>query len=237
MNTLQIIASLISKEGWSSLYRGIKPVLASLGTSNFIYFYTFHGLKTLQKGSAHSDLLLGMIAGVVNVLATTPLWVVNSRLKISQPKYYSGLLDGIIHIANSEGLGALWAGVAPSLLLVVNPAIQFTVYEALKRNIKAKSTRMFFLMGALAKAIATIITYPLQLAQARLRHSGVKMSTAALLLAILKRNGPKALFQGLEAKLLQTVLTAALMFATYEKIVRFVFVLLLRKPKVLSRVN
>lgn len=31
------------------------------------------------------------------------------------------------------------------------------------------------------------------------------------------------MFKGMEAKILQTVLTVALMFATYEKIVAFVF--------------
>lgn len=146
--------------------------------------------------------------------------------------YYTGLIDGLIHIATTEGINVLWSGIGPSLLLVSNPAIQFTVYEALKRHIPAKSAIAFFLMGAMAKTIATIATYPLQLVQARLRHGNSKMNTAALLLSLLKRKGPAALFQGLEAKLLQTVLTAALMFTTYEKIFRFVIILLLRKHKV-----
>lgn len=116
-------------------------------------------------------------------------------------------------------------------MLVLNPAIQFTIYEALKRRIMPKSTTSFFLIGAVAKAIATIVTYPLQLAQARLRHGSSKMNTIALLLSIIKRKGLPALFQGLEAKLLQTVLTAALMFAVYEKIVRYVFMILVRKQR------
>lgn len=87
-------------------------------------------------------------------------------------------------------------------------------------------------MGACAKAIATIVTYPIQLAQTRKRHGcNGDISSAALLLSILKRKGPAALFQGLEAKLLQTVLTAAFMLMTYEKIARFVFMLLLRNQR------
>lgn len=148
------------------------------------------------------------------------------------PKHFTGLLDGLVHIANTEGLSALWAGVGPSLILVINPAIQFTVYEALKRNIDAKSAGAFFVMGACAKAFATIVTYPIQLAQTRKRHgNNGDISSAALLLSILKRKGPKALFQGLDVKLLQTVSTAALMLMAYEKIVRFVFMLLLRNKK------
>lgn len=220
---------MISRE---SLYRGIKPVLISLGTSNFVYFYTFHGLKSLLKNTGQNDLMLGSIAGIINVLLTTPLWVVNSRLKSPNPQPFVGLLDGLLHIANTEGVSSLWSGTGPSLLLVSNPAIQFAVYESLKRNINARSAGAFFLMGAFAKAVATIVTYPVQLAQTLKRHGkNAEMETAALLLTILKRNGPAALFRGLEAKLFQTVLTAALMFMTYEKIARFVFMLLLRHSR------
>lgn len=137
----------------------------------------------------------------------------------------------MVHIANTEGLAALWAGVGPSLVLVSNPAIQFAIYEALKRHIPAKSAIAFFLMGALAKMVATVATYPIQLAQSRQRNGKDKMSTLVLLYAILKRKGPQALFNGLEAKLYQTVLTAALMLVTYEKIVKFVFIIFLRSHR------
>ncbi|XP_017787116.1 PREDICTED: peroxisomal membrane protein PMP34 [Nicrophorus vespilloides] len=230
MNSLHAVYHIIRTEGIEALYRGMKPVLQSLGASNFVYFYTFHGLKSITTGSALHDLGLGMIAGMANVLATLPLWVVNSRLKANKSEHFSGLLDGVVHIAQKEGVSALWNGLGPSLMLVINPAIHFAVYEALKRNVKTSSATVFFLFGAISKAVATVATYPIQLAQARQRHGkNSQMSTAALLLSILKRNGPAALFQGMEAKLLQTVLTAALFFMTYEKIVRFVFMLLMRK--------
>lgn len=40
---------------------------------------------------------------------------------------------------------------------------------------------------------------------------------------IFRLNGVKGLYKGMEAKLLQTVLTAALMFLTYEKIAAVIF--------------
>lgn len=232
-STFETLYKLIQNEGLSSLYVGITPGLISLGTSNFIYFYTFHGLKHALKTSPKSDIFIGLLAGVVNVLATTPLWVVNSRLKVKKYTPYTGILDGLLHIARSEGIKALWSGLTPSLILVTNPAIQFTVYEALKRKVTTKTAMSVFMMGAVAKAIATIATYPLQLAQTRQRYGNEgRMSMAALLLAILKKGGPKALYQGLEAKLYQTILTAALMFVAYEKIFRFVLMLLMKRPHV-----
>jgi len=45
------------------------------------------------------------------------------------------LLDCLLHIARRDGLLAWWNGLLPSLVLVSNPAINFMIYEALKRNI------------------------------------------------------------------------------------------------------
>jgi len=47
----------------------------------------------------------------------------------------------------------------------------------------------------------------------------------------LREQGVKGLSKGLEAKLLQTVSTAALMFVTYEKIAAFIFTLLRRTQR------
>lgn len=116
------------------------------------------------------------------------------------------------------------------------------MYESLKRRItkgtgQNPSAMTFFLIGALAKTFATVCTYPLQLIQTKLRHGksteSMKLPSNAgviqMLLHIVKTSGVEGLFRGLEAKILQTVLTAALMFATYEKIAKFVMSLLMRK--------
>ncbi|KAF5304815.1 hypothetical protein FQR65_LT07832 [Abscondita terminalis] len=194
--TLKALKSLLETEGFSSLYAGISPVLISLGTSNFVYFYTFHGLKTLLSSSVKNDLVIGILAGMTNVFLTTPLWVVNSRLKVKKQVPYVGLTDGLMHIRRTEGLGALWSGIYPSLMLVINPALQFAVYEALKRNISSKAAISVFLMGALAKTVSTVITYPLQLAQTRQRYGKEGKINMALLLfenelKALARYGPE----------------------------------------------
>jgi solute carrier family 25 (peroxisomal adenine nucleotide transporter), member 17 len=183
-----------------------------------------------------------MIAGCINVLSTTPFWVVNTRLKmngINCSLPYSDLTGGIKHIAQNEGIGKLWAGTKASLFLTINPAIQFSVYEALKRYLtklygqEKPSVFYFFFLGAISKLISTCITYPLQLIQTKMRHGNKadgenkqEIGTLEMILQILKAKGAKGLYTGLEAKLWQTVLTAALMFMAYEKIARFVKLLL-----------
>lgn len=47
-----------------------------------------------------------------------------------------------------EGVGTLWNGTKPSLVLAANPAIQFMVYEAIKRHIQAtlqQTVRLIFI--------------------------------------------------------------------------------------------
>ncbi|XP_026762708.1 peroxisomal membrane protein PMP34 [Galleria mellonella] len=221
----ELLLRLANEEGIEALYRGISPVLQSVSVSNFVYFYVFHALRRLHTGevSALRDLLIGSVAGVVNVIITSPLWVVNMRMKVDKNSYDS-LLSGLIEISKKEGAKGLWSGVLPSLLLVSNPAIQFMIYEYLKRHIVASgkfNAYSAFLIAAIAKAIATTLTYPLQLIQSRLRAG-----TSLKPLWRDVKSKPSVMFRGLEAKLLQTVMTAALMFFIYEKVVRLVLMIM-----------
>ncbi|KAK7490810.1 hypothetical protein BaRGS_00017866 [Batillaria attramentaria] len=249
-HTHEICADIVKDEGIEGLYRGWFPVVTALCTSNFVYFYTFNSLKMKltqgRKSSPLTDLSLAFVSGVVNVLITTPLWVANTRLKLQGAKLhtkaydkgtaerkYEGIWDCLQKIVKHEGLFSLWNGTAPSLILAANPAIHFMVYEALKRYFQRAyhatelSGFLYFIIGAIAKAAATVVTYPLQVIQSRLRAGYAKAEkTQSLLqniLYLVKNQGVGALYKGMEAKLLQTVLTAALMFVAYEKIAAFTF--------------
>lgn len=254
LSTWAVIQQIIRDEGVVSLYRGIKPTLESLCISNFVYFYTFHSLKAVfspsgeKNASAFKDLLLASIAGAINVLSTTPFWVVNTRLKMkgigkeNSASDYDSLIQGLMTVAKKEGIRGLWSGTIPSLILVSNPAIQFMMYEMIKRNIQKVSKSpndlssfTVFMMGAASKAIATVLTYPLQLVQTRQRHAAKtatkELSMAEIIQVIVRTQGAYGLFRGLEAKILQTVSTAALMFVIYEKVATYVRLLL--KPSAL----
>jgi adenine nucleotide transporter 17 len=170
-----------------------------------------------------------------------------------------------------RGPRQLWTGTDASLLLVSNPIIQFVCYEQVKRMLLASKARKrqsgksttrpniaipteslgpaeAFAIAALAKAIATVTTYPLQLSQTLLRLSNNKnrigsggdedssrdsgdaantteqqkqqySGTMDCLIQLYRSDaGFAALFTGMRAKLLQTVLTAAFTFLTYEQI-------------------
>ena len=79
-----------------------------------------------------------------------------------------GIFETIEHILRKDGLAAFWRGIGPALVLVINPIIQYTVFEQLKNAlIKARTAKLrasgmkkavgtltdidFFLLGAVSK--------------------------------------------------------------------------------------
>eukprot|EP00536_Pseudo-nitzschia_multiseries_P001466 jgi/Psemu1/181246/e_gw1.19.55.1 len=259
------------------LYKGVKPIISTIFTSQFVFFFLHASAKrwlarvasSSSSSSSSTDnssssssspalsLLSSCLAGVGNVLLTNPLWVTNMAI-VSGSTETQNLFRECWKLWKTRGPRQLWKGTDASLLLVSNPIIQFVCYEQFKRmllasastNINANSNATLalgaaeaFVLAALAKAIATVSTYPLQLTQTLLRMSNNNNNnnrgTAAAgeqlpsrkqkqqyegtidcLIQLYRANnaGCKAWFRGMRAKLLQTVLTAAFTFLTYEQI-------------------
>jgi len=259
------IIDIFKKEGIDVFYRGLQSTLISLYVSNFVFFYSNNLLKVLVRRATKADvtvlrnLVIASLAGVVNVLTTCPLWVANTRLKLQSKKSeeerkYNGLVDCMQKIIRTEGLSTLWSGVGASLMLVSNPTINFVAYDKVKslfikhvqsRGRKSLSPVEIFIAGAIAKALATILTYPIQLAQTRQRSGaghGHGRATPTkkeepgkqaqyknmfdVLWKVYQTDGIEGWFSGLQAKLLQTVLMAAFHFLCYEQIKYFIFKIL-----------
>ena len=243
-----IVSCLIRLRKRKQLYRGVRPVVATLALSNFIFFYALQACKQILAThkqnlvlaeSAYQSLLATSLAGVANVLLTNPLWVVNLRLvqgddQGSHGEYDDngtaakrglGFFDILKDIATREGVEQLWSGTGASLLLVSNPAIQLFIYEQGKTHLLQHHTFSFlnpwriwkairwdawdispssitstnlnpleaFLLGAISKGIATVLTYPLQLAQVVVRlQRDIRNTSAAQQTLVQNKNGPKS---------------------------------------------
>lgn len=221
--------------------------------------YAAHNALTqILQSKMASSLLSSTVAGMINVLMTNPLWVASLRImegNVPQPNDQNrdkcpSLYSVIRDIARIEGIEQLWSGTLTSLLLVSNPIIQHFAYEQMRSRLLEVKRRQSnaslsplqaFLFGAFAKALATVLTYPLQLAQVLLRLQTKTIAdycnndndgrvqyqkeserkyagTIDCLLHQFNQGGFSALFVGMNAKLLQTVLTSAFTFLTYEQI-------------------
>jgi len=254
--------------GFGAFYKGWKGQVIALGCSNFVYFYSYNCLKVIiQKRNKATigpieNLAVGAVAGVINVLLTTPLWAVSTRLAVQAKRGvksgtvpYKGMIDGLMKMHEREGLIGMWKSVVPNLILVSNPTIHFFTYERARIRMAAIAAARgspltsleFFLMGAFAKMVATFLTYPLQVVQSQLRNDSKKASgkqkyngTLDCLLKVYKIAGWGGLFRGLFAKLWQTVLTAAFQFMTFEKMriwVRYAMLMLAGKQALMLKLQ
>jgi adenine nucleotide transporter 17 len=266
-----LLSCLLRLHAEGNLYSGVGPVVTTLATSNFVFFLAHQVMKrillanhgTSQTKNKHISraLLASTLAGMLNVVVTNPLWVANLRIMVqSKPGDTNdgegqrrNLLSEMTSIVRQEGFSSLWKGTTTSMLLVSNPVIQFFFYEQLKQLLlQAKRRRSqraqqlapleAFGLGAIAKAVATVLTYPLQLAQVLLRlqaqqqdsnsdqagtsrphqYKGTLDCLWQLSMAPTSSNPIAPLFTGMQAKLLQTCLTAAVTFWSYEQILRVV---------------
>eukprot|EP00658_Telonema_sp_P-2_P061419 TRINITY_DN50116_c0_g2_i3.p1 TRINITY_DN50116_c0_g2~~TRINITY_DN50116_c0_g2_i3.p1 ORF type:complete len:147 (+),score=40.30 TRINITY_DN50116_c0_g2_i3:335-775(+) len=133
-------------------------------------------------------------------------------------------------LLKKEGPQVLFAGISSSVILCANPAIQYMTYERLRLQLLTTGQRALtpghaFVVGALSKALATVLTYPVQVLQAVTREE----NTQGLLtetLSIWNAEGPQGFFKGMGPKLLQTVSNAAIMFMCYEQFLGVAIVLL-----------
>ncbi|ESN98048.1 hypothetical protein HELRODRAFT_123629, partial [Helobdella robusta] len=234
-----IVRDIVILEGWHSLYKGWQSLTLSIAITSFTYFYIFHGLKLyvgVESQSIFKDIIFGTISGIITVSISNPFWVINTRLKLQHLRInnnknkinnYNNNNNIIINynrninfnVYKEDGLKFYFYGLTSSLLLVTNPVVNFMVYEFCKRSFMSwllnffSDSILFFAFGGLAKLLATVVTYPLQVVQTRSR---VRKRT--FFPAFISLSKVRYFFRGLESKLLQTVLTSAFMFLIYENL-------------------
>lgn len=108
-------------------------------------------------------------------------------------------------------------------MLVINPIIQYTVFEQVKNKVsktKTPGNLDFFLMGAFSKLCATAITYPYIVIKSRMQVSqqGDEKYTSILdgFKKIIAAEGVPGLYKGISSKIVQSVLSAAFLFLAKE---------------------
>lgn len=154
---------------------------------------------------------------------------------IEPPPYATS--HAVQEVFDEAGLWGFWKGVFPTLVMVSNPSIQFMLYETLLKNLKRRralnnsnkgvTALEVFLLGALAKLGATVVTYPLLVVKARLQAKqaiGVDKKhqykgTLDAILKMIRYEGVNGFYRGMSTKIVQSVLAAAVLFMVKEELV------------------
>ncbi|OAA80180.1 Mitochondrial carrier domain protein [Akanthomyces lecanii RCEF 1005] len=241
------VQKIIAREGVAGLYSGINSALFGISVTNFVYYYwyewtrSFFEAAAVKAGRASKKLttvesmIAGAIAGSATVVLTNPIWVVNTRVTTYKHDANADLEAGVKPVAPSgrrpstlatlmallqrEGPQALFSGVMPALVLVINPILQYTLFEQMKNAVESRrkvTPTIAFFLGALGKLFATSVTYPYITVKSQMHvasGSSKKEGMSQTLNRIVREEGYAGLYKGIGPKVTQSVLTAAFLFA------------------------
>jgi len=84
----------------------------------------------------------------------------------------------------------------------------------------------YFMLGAIAKAVATVVTYPYITIKTRLQAKGKYTGTIDVVRKISRQEGLLGFYKGMDSKIVQSVLTAALLFMIEERFSAYILRLL-----------
>ncbi|EJD00912.1 mitochondrial carrier [Fomitiporia mediterranea MF3/22] len=270
-STYQAVLDIIKREGITGLYSGLNSSLLGIAITNGVYYFFYERSRAIilkartgsKALSTPESILIGLIAGSATTIISNPIWVIQTsqsvqtmspsasqssldrspsdRSKVSVKKL--GFVETIDHILRKGGIQEFWRGIGPALVLVINPVLQYTVFEQLKNLlIKRRTARLraagsktavavltdldFFWLGALSKLVATSLTYPYIVIKSRLQAGSASAarykSSLDGILTVIREEGVAGLYKGINSKLVQSVLTAAILFAGQRRIYEIV---------------
>ncbi|XP_021899024.1 peroxisomal adenine nucleotide carrier 1-like isoform X1 [Carica papaya] len=266
MNLSDVLWEAISTGQVISLYQGLGTKNLQSFIAQFVYFYGYSYFKRLyleRSGSKRigtkANLIIAAAAGACTAILTQPLDTASSRMQTSEFGKSKGLWKTLTEGTWSDAFD----GLGISLLLTSNPAIQYTVFDQLKQRVLKRrqtgegnttapevlSAFTAFLLGAISKSVATLLTYPairckvmIQAAESsddanKKAQQKSRKTVSGVIYAIWRKEGILGFFKGLHAQILKTVLNSALLLMIKEKITAttWVLVLAIRRYLLLTR--
>lgn len=254
-NISDVFWEAISKGQVLSLYQGLGTKNLHALISQFVYFYGYSFFKRLYLSESGSksigttaNLVIAAAAGACTAIVTQPLDTASARMQTSEFGKSKGLWKSL-----SEGTWTdSYNGLGISLLLTTNPSIQYTVFDQLKNRLliekmrkhkdgvsspEALSAFSAFVLGAVSKCIATCLTYPAIRCKVMIQSAKSSDNERAkvkprktipeTLYSIWEKEGVLGFFKGLQAQMLKTVLSSALLLMIKEKVTKTTWVLMI----------
>ncbi|CAN9516207.1 unnamed protein product [Ophioblennius macclurei] len=235
---LQVLRSILEKEGPRSLFRGLGPNLVGVAPSRAIYFAAyskskeiFNGLLVPNSGLVHMS-SAGSAAFVTNSLMN-PIWMVKTRMQLEKKARGEKKMNALQcarYVYQTEGVRGFYRGLTASYAGISETMICFLIYETLKKQIAqnqfgqnekgATDFLSLMLAAAFSKGCASCVAYPHEVIRTRLREEGSKYKyffQTGRLIAL--EEGYAAFYRGLIPQLIRQIPNTAIVLSSYELIV------------------
>lgn len=213
------IPPLLRDERTHTHHESPKPTGAS-GSSS--------GQRTLSRSATVlTSLVAGAVAGAIAKTAIAPLDRTKINFQTSQIPYsWRAAIDFLLHSARTEGVAALWRGNSATMARIVPyAAIQFTAHEQWKRVLGVDTPQsaqaqpvLHLVAGSLAGVTSQSLTYPLDLARARMAVTSASQyrTLRAVFVNVARDEGVMTLYRGYWVTVLGVIPYAGISFFTYD---------------------
>mmetsp|Transcript_4237 Transcript_4237/g.5658 ORF Transcript_4237/g.5658 Transcript_4237/m.5658 type:complete len:144 (+) Transcript_4237:233-664(+) len=137
---MKAFRKMVKEQGLLSFYKGLRMALIGTIVSSASYFFGYRLFKNLMMHKLslkETDLvskhimMVTALAGAASSIGTNPFWLINTRMTLATDNRSIG--ETIRSIYKEGGIAEFYKGVLPNLVLVINPIINFVLYEAIKK--------------------------------------------------------------------------------------------------------
>jgi len=243
MGPLGVAKKIVSEQGVKGLYRGLSPTIVGIIPTRSLYFWAYGAAKAelepVMGDKPATHMAAAVAAGGLSNSVTCPLWVTKTRMQLEGTSFASTVKK----LWAAEGAGGFYRGLLPSYWGLSEGAIQFLLYEKLKRAMappvpegstaKPELTTVQYLVAAgVSKAVASGLTYPHEVVRTRMREAGSVRYKGFFqsIRLIAKEEGTRGLYGGLGPHLMRVVPNTAIMFMSFELLSRRLPGILEEKP-------
>ena len=193
------------------------------------------------------NLLLGCLAEWAHLPITLPIDCLTTQIQTGDNGNQGPIAILTTMLSEGDGLKGMYKGIQAYTVLCLKPSIQYTVFEQVKgillarkrkgkgsgsgskkRSNEALTATEAFLLGMVARTIATIAVYPYLRAKVMLQSqkdvpsagtgTGDKPNIPSMIVKMYSNGGMAECFQGIGPELTRGVFSAALMLMCKEKI-------------------
>ena len=135
------------------------PLFPTLLSTPCPFILYFRDVRCTDVMTRSTELALGALAAAFAQLFTIPVSVIATRQQLANTS--TTFLSTLRDILADDGITGLWRGLKPSLVLTINPAITYGMFERLKTGLLKEGEKMTpgkaFVLGALSKTMATVV--------------------------------------------------------------------------------